>query len=126
MLVYFKETQTPQDKWDVGPGKWANSEEAKAKGAVPGQAPRRPSLAPPVPPTNRAATAALVALAADVDRARSPLAALAGALLPVHRERRTAQGAVRGAGLRQALRTACVPSAGGSVHSGAAGARQAR
>lgn len=37
VLVYFKETQTPQDKWDVGPGKWANSEEAKAKGAVPGQ-----------------------------------------------------------------------------------------
>ena len=73
MLVYFKETQTPQDKWDVGPGKWANSEEAKAKGAVPGQAPRRPSLAPPVPPTDRAATTALAALAADVDRARSPL-----------------------------------------------------
>jgi len=37
ILVYFKETQTPSDKWDVGPGKWANSEEAKAKGAVPGQ-----------------------------------------------------------------------------------------
>jgi len=37
ILVYFKETQTPQDKWDVGPGKWANSDKAKAKGAVPGQ-----------------------------------------------------------------------------------------
>jgi len=37
ILVYFKETQTPQDKWDVGPGKWANSEEAMAKGAKKGQ-----------------------------------------------------------------------------------------
>lgn len=37
ILVYFKETQTPKDKWDVGPGKWANSEAALAKGAVPGQ-----------------------------------------------------------------------------------------
>ena len=37
VLVYFKETQTPRDKWDVGPGKWANSEKALAKGAVAGQ-----------------------------------------------------------------------------------------
>jgi len=37
VLVYFKETETPSDKWDVGPGKWANSEDAKAKGAVAGQ-----------------------------------------------------------------------------------------
>ena len=37
ILVYFKETQTPQDKWEVGPGKWANSAEALAKGAVKGQ-----------------------------------------------------------------------------------------
>jgi len=37
ILVYFKETQTPEDKWSVGPGKWANSESALAKGAVPGQ-----------------------------------------------------------------------------------------
>ena len=37
ILVYFKETQTPQDKWDVGPGQWANGADALAKGAVPGQ-----------------------------------------------------------------------------------------
>ena len=37
VLVYFKETQTPQDKWDVGPGKWANGAEALAKGAAKGQ-----------------------------------------------------------------------------------------
>jgi len=37
VLVYFKETQTPEDKWDVGPGKWANGEEALAKGAAKGQ-----------------------------------------------------------------------------------------
>ena len=37
MLVYFKETQTPQDKWDVGPGQWANGPDALAKGAVKGQ-----------------------------------------------------------------------------------------
>lgn len=37
VLVYFKETQTPADKWDVGPGQMANSPEAQAKGAVPGQ-----------------------------------------------------------------------------------------
>lgn len=37
VLAYFKETQTPSDKWDEGPGKSANSPEALAKGAVPGQ-----------------------------------------------------------------------------------------
>ena len=37
ILVYFKETQTPQDQWEVGPGQWANSAEALAKGAVNGQ-----------------------------------------------------------------------------------------
>ena len=37
ILVYFKETQTPADKWDVGPGQWANSADALAKGAVKGQ-----------------------------------------------------------------------------------------
>jgi len=37
VLVYFKETQTPSDKWSEGPGQSANSEEAVAKGAVPGQ-----------------------------------------------------------------------------------------
>eukprot|EP00547_Thalassionema_nitzschioides_P010014 CAMPEP_0194224248 /NCGR_PEP_ID=MMETSP0156-20130528/37002_1 /TAXON_ID=33649 /ORGANISM="Thalassionema nitzschioides, Strain L26-B" /LENGTH=233 /DNA_ID=CAMNT_0038955711 /DNA_START=57 /DNA_END=758 /DNA_ORIENTATION=+ len=37
ILAYFKETQTPSDKWDEGPGKSANSAEALAKGAVPGQ-----------------------------------------------------------------------------------------
>ena len=37
VLVYFKETQTPRDKWEEGPGKWANSAEAQSNGAVPGQ-----------------------------------------------------------------------------------------
>jgi NIMA (never in mitosis gene a)-related kinase len=37
VLVYFKETQTPAADWDVGPGKWANSDEALARGAVKGQ-----------------------------------------------------------------------------------------
>ena len=46
ILVYFKETQTPADKWDVGPGQWANSEDAKAKGAVPGQVHFFPCIAP--------------------------------------------------------------------------------
>mmetsp|Transcript_101483 Transcript_101483/g.264638 ORF Transcript_101483/g.264638 Transcript_101483/m.264638 type:complete len:237 (-) Transcript_101483:58-768(-) len=36
VLVYFKETQTPEAEWGVGPGEFANSEEAIAKGAVPG------------------------------------------------------------------------------------------
>ena len=33
ILVYFKETQTPEENWNVGPGEQANSEEALAKGA---------------------------------------------------------------------------------------------
>ena len=37
ILVYFKETQTPEDMWNVGPGEQANSPEAIAKGAKPGQ-----------------------------------------------------------------------------------------
>jgi hypothetical protein len=37
ILVYFKETQTPSDKWMDGPGKSANSDEALANGATPGQ-----------------------------------------------------------------------------------------
>lgn len=37
ILVYFKETQTPAEKWDVGPGKWANSDDALARGAAKGQ-----------------------------------------------------------------------------------------
>lgn len=37
VLVYFKETQTPKDKWMEGPGQFANSADALAKGAVPGQ-----------------------------------------------------------------------------------------
>jgi len=36
VLVYFKETQTPESEWGVGPGEFANNEEALAKGAVPG------------------------------------------------------------------------------------------
>mmetsp|Transcript_18053 Transcript_18053/g.41304 ORF Transcript_18053/g.41304 Transcript_18053/m.41304 type:complete len:242 (-) Transcript_18053:158-883(-) len=37
VLVYFKETQTPEDQWDVGPGQSANSAEKLAAGAVRGQ-----------------------------------------------------------------------------------------
>ena len=44
ILVYFKETQTPSDQWNVGPGQSANSEEALAKGAVPGQVHFFPAL----------------------------------------------------------------------------------
>ena len=34
ILVYFKETQTPKEFWNVGPGEQANSEEALAKGEI--------------------------------------------------------------------------------------------
>jgi len=44
ILVYFKETQTPSDKWDEGPGASANSEEALAKGAAKGQVHFFPAL----------------------------------------------------------------------------------
>lgn len=44
ILVYFKETQTPKDKWGTGPGAAANSEKAWADGAVPGQAHFFPAL----------------------------------------------------------------------------------
>ena len=37
ILVYFKETATPKEKWDEGPGQFANSEAAIADGAVAGQ-----------------------------------------------------------------------------------------
>jgi len=38
ILVYFKETQTPSDKWNEGPGKLANDEAKVASGEVqPGQ-----------------------------------------------------------------------------------------
>lgn len=41
ILVYFKETQTPQEEWDVGPGQKANSPEALAAGAKRGQVQRK-------------------------------------------------------------------------------------
>ena len=41
ILVYFKETQTPQEEWDVGPGQQANSPEALAAGAKRGQVRKR-------------------------------------------------------------------------------------
>ena len=44
ILVYFKENQTPSEKWNEGPGKSANSEEALAKGAKPGQVHFFPAL----------------------------------------------------------------------------------
>ena len=37
VLVYFKETQTAKDLWNVGPGQQANSPETIAKRAVDGQ-----------------------------------------------------------------------------------------
>jgi len=36
VLVYFKETQTPSSEWSVGPGQFANGEDALAQGARPG------------------------------------------------------------------------------------------
>ena len=33
ILVYFKETQTPEEMWNIGPGEQANSPEAIEKGA---------------------------------------------------------------------------------------------
>lgn len=44
ILVYFKETQTPSDKWSEGPGASANSDDALAKGAVKGQVHFFPAL----------------------------------------------------------------------------------
>jgi len=44
ILVYFKETQTPSDKWNEGPGAAANSDDAVAKGAVQGQVHFFPAL----------------------------------------------------------------------------------
>ena len=44
ILVYFKETQTPSDKWEKGPGAKANSEQAIKNGAVPGQVHFFPAL----------------------------------------------------------------------------------
>eukprot|EP00536_Pseudo-nitzschia_multiseries_P001491 jgi/Psemu1/181303/e_gw1.19.214.1 len=44
ILVYFKETQTPSDKWNDGPGASANSDDAVAKGAVKGQVHFFPAL----------------------------------------------------------------------------------
>jgi hypothetical protein len=43
--VYFKETQTPEEFWNVGPGEQANSPEALEKGAVPGQVHFFPAIA---------------------------------------------------------------------------------
>lgn len=45
ILVYFKETQTPEDQWDVGPGEQANGAEAIAKGARRGQVHFFPAIA---------------------------------------------------------------------------------
>lgn len=44
ILVYFKESQTPAEQWNKGPGQSANSAEALAKGAVPGQVHFFPAL----------------------------------------------------------------------------------
>jgi len=45
ILVYFKETQTPEEFWNVGPGEQANSAEAIANGAKPGQVHFFPAIA---------------------------------------------------------------------------------
>ena len=44
ILVYFKETQTPSPEWNKGPGQSANSAEALANGAKPGQVHFFPAL----------------------------------------------------------------------------------
>jgi Protein of unknown function (DUF3119) len=44
ILVYFKETQTPSVEWSKGPGKSANSPDALANGAKPGQVHFFPAL----------------------------------------------------------------------------------
>jgi len=44
ILVYFKETQTPSDQWNTGPGEKANNEESIKNGAVPGQVHFFPAL----------------------------------------------------------------------------------
>jgi len=44
ILVYFKETQTPSEKWNEGPGASANSDDALAKGAAKGQVHFFPAL----------------------------------------------------------------------------------
>ena len=45
ILIYFKEQQTPEEFWNIGPGEQANSAEAIAKGAVPGQVHFFPAIA---------------------------------------------------------------------------------
>lgn len=45
ILVYFKEQQTPKENWNTGPGEKANSPEAIANGAVPGQVHFFPAIA---------------------------------------------------------------------------------
>ena len=45
ILVYFKEQQTPEEFWNVGPGEKANSPEAISNGAVPGQVHFFPAIA---------------------------------------------------------------------------------
>ncbi|KAL3803079.1 hypothetical protein ACHAWO_010645 [Cyclotella atomus] len=45
ILVYFKEQQTPEENWNIGPGEKANSPEAIANGAVPGQVHFFPAIA---------------------------------------------------------------------------------
>jgi len=45
ILVYFKETQTPKEYWNAGPGEQANSAEALAKGAKEGQVHFFPAIA---------------------------------------------------------------------------------
>lgn len=44
ILVYFKENQTPSVEWNQGPGQSANSPEALARGAQPGQVHFFPAL----------------------------------------------------------------------------------
>jgi len=45
ILVYFKETQTPKEQWNIGPGELANSSEAISKGAKEGQVHFFPAIA---------------------------------------------------------------------------------
>uniref|UniRef100_A0A7S3JR13 Uncharacterized protein n=1 Tax=Aureoumbra lagunensis TaxID=44058 RepID=A0A7S3JR13_9STRA len=47
ILLYFKETGTPKDKWTVGPGRWANTPDALARGAKPGMVHFFPAVVSP-------------------------------------------------------------------------------
>jgi hypothetical protein len=44
ILAYIKEIQTPREKWNTGPGRYANSDKALGNGAVPGMVHFMPAI----------------------------------------------------------------------------------